>query len=62
MVGGLQFYQLKQDMVASGKMTERDFHDAILKENSMPVALVRAILTGAEVTKDKPIVWKFYEK
>jgi uncharacterized protein (DUF885 family) len=62
MVGGLQFYQLKQEMVASGKMTERDFHDAILKENSMPVALVRAILTDAEVTKDKPIVWKFYQK
>lgn len=62
MVGGLQFYQLKQEMVASGKMTERDFHDAILKENSMPVALVRAIITNAEVTRDKPIVWKFYEK
>lgn len=62
MVGGLQFYQLKQEMVGSGRMTERDFHDAILKENSMPVALVRAIITNAELTKEKPIVWKFYEK
>ncbi|HEY9045407.1 MAG TPA: DUF885 family protein [Ohtaekwangia sp.] len=59
MVGGLQFYNLKKDLVESGKMTEKDFHDRILKEGSIPVELVRAILTNQPLTEEYKATWKF---
>jgi uncharacterized protein (DUF885 family) len=59
MMGGLQFYSLKKELVDSGKMTEKAFHDTILQNNSMPVELVKAILKGEELSKDKIAEWKF---
>jgi hypothetical protein len=34
MMGGLQFYNLHHDLVDSGKMTNRAFHDAIPKRRT----------------------------
>jgi uncharacterized protein (DUF885 family) len=61
MIGGLQFYALKKELVDSGKMTYRQYHDAVLHENAMPVALVRAILTSQAIPKDYKAEWKFYK-
>ncbi|MEP6753992.1 MAG: DUF885 family protein [Chthonomonadales bacterium] len=61
LLGGLQIRSLRHELVDSGKMKERDFHDAILKENSMPIEIVRASLTGAKLTKDWKAVWRFYD-
>jgi hypothetical protein len=47
-------------MVDSGKMTERAFHDAILKENAIPIEMIRASLGGEEPTKDFKSSWNFY--
>jgi hypothetical protein len=41
-------------------MTERAFHDAVLKENRIPIAIVRASLTGQKLTQDYKPDWKFY--
>ncbi|HSE98772.1 MAG TPA: DUF885 family protein [Blastocatellia bacterium] len=60
MLGGLQFYALHRDLVKSGKMANRDFHDAILKEGRIPVEMVRAILTKQKLTRDFKTSWKFY--
>lgn len=60
MLGGLQFYALHRELVDSGKMTNRAFHDAILKENRLPVEMVRAILTRQKLTRDYTANWKFY--
>ncbi len=60
MLGGLQFRALYRDLVESGKMSARDFHDAILRENRIPVALLRAILTEEKLTRDWKSDWKFY--
>ena len=60
MMGGLQFYQLHRDLVDSKKMTNREFHDRILKEGPISVELVRAILTNQKLTKDYKANWKFY--
>ncbi|HVK49937.1 MAG TPA: DUF885 family protein [Pseudobacter sp.] len=62
MVGGQQFYALKKELVDSGKMSYREFHDAILRENGMPVEMVRAILTKQALKKDFVTGWKFYGK
>ena len=61
MLGALQFYALHKELVGSGKMTNRDFHDAILKENSIPVELIRADLTGQPLTRDYKPSWRFYD-
>ncbi len=60
MIGGLQFYRLKEELVDSGQMTYKEFHDAVMKENNMPVELVRAILTKQPLNRDIETSWKFY--
>ncbi len=60
MMGGLQFYQLHKDLVGSKKMTDRVFHDAILKEGAIPVEMVRAILTKQKMSKDFKSNWRYY--
>jgi hypothetical protein len=61
MLGALQFYALHKELVDSGRMTNREFHDAILKENSIPVELIRARLTGQPLTRDYRASWRFYD-
>ncbi|HRH40752.1 MAG TPA: DUF885 family protein [Pyrinomonadaceae bacterium] len=60
MMGGLQFYNLHHDLVDSKKMTNKQFHDAILKEGRIPVEMVRAILTNQKLSKDFKTNWRFY--
>lgn len=60
MMGGLQFYNLHKELVGSKKMTDRAFHDAILKEGRIPVEMVRAILTKQKLAKDHRSSWRYY--
>jgi uncharacterized protein (DUF885 family) len=60
MIGGLQFYNLHRELVDSGKMSDREFHDAILKEGPIPVEMVRAILTNQKLGRDQAPSWRFY--
>lgn len=62
MTGAFQFYALKKELVDSGKMTYKQYHDAVLQENSMPIEMLRAILTNQKLTKDFKTSWKFYKK
>jgi len=61
MMGGLQFYALHDDLVGSKKMTNQQFHDAILKEGSIPVEMVRAILIKQKLNRDHKPIWKYYD-
>lgn len=60
MLGGLQFRALHRELVESGKMTEKQFHDAILQGGPMPVSVVRSRLRGEAPKPDLPAEWKFY--
>ena len=60
LLGGLQFRALNKELVGSGKMTNKEFHDTILRNNSIPVELVRAILTNQELKREYTPQWKFY--
>ena len=62
MIGGLQFWDLKTELVDSGKMTYKEFHDAVLRENAMPVEMVRALLTDENLKENFKTNWKFYNK
>ena len=59
MLGALQFYALHKELVDSGNMTNRAFHDAILQQNSIPVELIRAGLTNQPLTRDFKSAWRF---
>jgi uncharacterized protein (DUF885 family) len=62
MMGALQFYALKKELVDSGKMTYKQFHDAVMAENSMPVELLRALLTNQPLSRNFSTQWRFYGK
>jgi uncharacterized protein (DUF885 family) len=59
LLGGMQIYALHKELVSSGKMTNRAFHDAILRENSIPVEMIRADLTRQKLAADFKTSWKF---
>lgn len=52
--GGLQLLALHDDVVGTGKLSEREFHDAVLRQSNIPVALIRAALTDAPLDPSKP--------
>ena len=60
MIGGMQLRALLDELVGSGRMTEAEFHDAVLQGGVMPVAMVRARLDD-EVTlrRDYRPEWRF---
>ena len=61
LIGGLQLYALHRELVDSGKMTNRAFNDAVLKENRIPIEMVRASLTKQKITRDFQTSWRFYQ-
>jgi uncharacterized protein (DUF885 family) len=60
MIGALQFYALKKEVVDKGKMSLKQFHDAVLRENNIPVEMVRAIIIDQQLPKEFTSTWKFY--
>jgi uncharacterized protein (DUF885 family) len=60
MLGGLQLRGLHKELVESGRMSELAFHDAVLRENAIPIEMIRASLSEAELGRDFKAEWKFY--
>ena len=48
LIGGLQVRALHRELTASGRLTDRQFHDAFLRENQMPIAALREYLVGVD--------------
>lgn len=59
LIGGLQFRALRAELVETGRMSDREFHDAVLRQNSIPVELVRASLRGELLPRDAAPAWRF---
>jgi len=59
MIGGLELRALHAELVDSRRMTEREFHDAVLQGGPMPIAMVRARLAKISLTRDGPPPWRF---
>jgi len=62
MLGGLQMRALHRELVASGRMTNREYHDAILQGGPMPVTMIRARLAGTRLTRDGAPPWRFADQ
>jgi hypothetical protein len=60
LMGALQFRAMHHELVDSHKMTNRQFHDAILHEGPMPIEMLRADLENGKLTPDFHTSWKFY--
>ena len=57
---GASIRALPEELVQSGRMTNREFHDSILKGGRMPIEMVRARLLNIAPAKDFVATWRFY--
>jgi Bacterial protein of unknown function (DUF885) len=62
MIGGLELRALHHELVDSRKMSEREFHDAVLQGGPMPIAMVRARLERLPLTRDGAAAWRFADQ
>ena len=60
MMGGLQIRSLYTELVDTKKMTAKQFHDTILKAGSMPIEMLRALMTSQPLARDYRAQWKYY--
>lgn len=61
MIGALEIYSMRKEMVDSGKMPEKQFHDLIMTQNAMPIEILRAKVTGKPLDKDHKASWRFLD-
>lgn len=61
LLGALQLRELNRDLTRGGKRSDRSFNDAVLKEGSMPIAMLRAALTSQPLNPDYRADWRFYD-
>jgi uncharacterized protein (DUF885 family) len=61
MIGGMQLEALRRELTGPGKWTEQQFHDAVLQAGPMPIAALRADLTGMPLRRDTRFDWRFVE-
>jgi uncharacterized protein (DUF885 family) len=59
MLGGMQIRALHEELVTSGRMTDREFHDSILQGGRMPIEMLRARLLGVAPPRDFTASWRF---
>lgn len=62
MLGGLQLRALYKELVMSGRMKDREFHDALYVGGPMPIAMVRARIAKTPLTREGAAPWKFAEQ
>lgn len=60
MIGGLQLLSISDELVGPGKMSYKEFHDRVIKENYLPMEMLRAILTDQKLDPNHRTAWKFY--
>lgn len=60
LLGATQLRALRAELVDTGEMPEKAFHDAILRAGTMQIALIRLLLQSAELSPDTDLDWHFY--
>lgn len=61
MIGALEIYSMRKELVDSGKMPEKQFHDLILTQNAMPIEILRAKVSGKPLDKNHKASWRFLD-
>ncbi|GGH26551.1 DUF885 domain-containing protein [Sphingobacterium alkalisoli] len=60
MIGGLQLLSISDEMVGTGRMSYKEFHDKVIKENYLPMEMLRAILMNQNLSPNHETKWEFY--
>ncbi|KAJ5111025.1 Protein of unknown function DUF885 [Penicillium argentinense] len=60
MLGALQIYALRKEVLRDGVISEMEFHDLFLQQNRMPNEIMRAWLLNKELSADYKPTWRFY--
>jgi len=58
LIGALQIRELRKEFVDSGTMTDKAFHDAIIRMGGLPITLVRLALGRQKLGPDMSLEWK----
>ena len=58
MIGGLQLKSLHDELVTPGKMTAKQFNDAVLRLGGVPIEMIRASLTRQPLSADARPTWR----
>ena len=58
MIGGLQLRALAREVVGGGRMTAKEYHDAVLRLGPIPIEMIRAELLGIELGRDAGPSWR----
>jgi uncharacterized protein (DUF885 family) len=61
MLGALQYYALRTELVKTGKIPEKEFHDRILQGGSISIELFRALVTKTDLDPKFHAKWRFYD-
>ncbi|KAK0372288.1 X-Pro dipeptidyl-peptidase [Colletotrichum limetticola] len=61
MLGALQMHGLREEVLTKGLMGEKELHDKILRANTMPIELLRALLLNQPLSPDTEAQWRFYD-
>lgn len=59
MIGAIQVRALHKELVESGKMTDKQFNDALMTHNAIPIELIRIGMTNAASAKEARATWRF---
>lgn len=62
MLGALQIRALHHELVQSGDLSQKDFHNGFLIGGPMPIEMVRARLTKQALSREYESTWRFYER
>jgi uncharacterized protein (DUF885 family) len=61
LLGGLQLRALRRELVDGGQMGQKAFHDEILRQGAMPVALLRLALNRQPLSRETKVEWRFLD-
>ncbi|KAJ4330342.1 hypothetical protein N0V87_010068 [Didymella glomerata] len=62
LLGAFQFQRLRRELVEDPegpRWKEKSFHDAVMRENNVPIEILRALFRGEKLSVDMKAQWKF---
>lgn len=59
MIGGLQLRALRREVVDSGRLGAKAFHDELLRQGPIPIEYVRSALLGLPLEREHAPSWRF---
>jgi uncharacterized protein (DUF885 family) len=62
LLGAFQIQELRRELVSDPhcpKWREKSFHDAVMRENNVPIEILRARFRGEKLTVNRKACWRF---